>query len=157
MTKLCSHCGYANNENDEVCVNCNEKLTVCLISDQECSKDKQQSENMSFFASKGIESAGQTIQREESKAPNDMQKVLNTQSAEKKEMGVVEYLVDMLLYSIPVAGFVLAIIFAFFSKEKAQKKNFAKAVFVWKCICTGFWFVLLFVFIIVATVMSMLY
>jgi uncharacterized membrane protein len=59
------------------------------------------------------------------------------QNANQQPMSVKDWLITLLLMSIPLVGFVLLFVYAFGSSENVNKQNWAKAQLIFIAIIIG--------------------
>jgi hypothetical protein len=57
-------------------------------------------------------------------------------------MSTKDWMITMLIMSIPLVGFIMLFVWAFGSSENPNKSNFSKAALIW----TAIWCVLVFLF-----------
>lgn len=138
--KFCSNCGSGISEGVTFCEKCGKP-----VENKESTEQNNNQNNYQVNQQQSINQPRYSTQ------PNYQQQYGYNDI--EKPMSVGQYIGTMLLLAIPIAGFVLYIVWAFSSDININKKNYCRAVLILQLIVLGI-YILFFVVILGAVASS---
>lgn len=123
---ICKNCGASIPENTSFCNNCGAKNETVFVS--QAQPDQQ---NVGYGNSQNYNYA----------APQPQYNTYSNYNIDEP-LSVGQYIGIFLLSAIPIAGFILMLVWAFSSNENTNKKNYARATLILYLVALGLWILL---------------
>ncbi len=119
MSKKCNLCGNEMADAAKFCNNCGAELSVQPEVTYQQPQQTQQPQQQQIVY----------------QAPQNATQ--NVQNDYEKPMSIKDWLLTIFLLSLPFAGFILLLVWAFGGTEKTSKSNYCKAVLIYGLIAVG--------------------
>lgn len=135
MKRICANCGHEIEEGIAFCTECGNKAPEEVKNREQNSEPAHASAEIETASvqvkeAHKSESAKAEVQQEVTRKPESSVQTAVVQERAVKVVGTGAFFGLMLLFALPVVGFIACIIMAFAPKNK-NIKNFARAILIW--------------------------